>query len=728
MRKMLSACLVMLLLLAGLPLSPGAGAEPMLPVASLRVQAEVHPDGWVKVTESFDLLPSGSAWQFDLADAVAPGGTGTPMTLSASLNGTALQPLRASGDEGWQVVIPPGAGGEQLSITYCLSASLEQRFVVFRDSDLLWLPGSVGLQSEIKVVPPPGWECSREAEAWVVFDPARAVSRSVGPLVILSLGDCGPLPAALSTAWLGWLGTPRPGRMVTWAGQGRDALAGALWRHWLVADEPPALAAGVNRLLTMAALTEAGLADWSEVERELARQFACHPLSVAETPLLAAFLIDRHLSAIGWDPITGGLPPYGRGLVPLLRHLIQANRPLGPEGLLESAREMGAAAETALRAVFGYPLFESLSALPPQLVGADLAWRLGGDCDGDGLADHLDPEPDGPGISLWLDGQLLRLDQPPRVANNRVLVPLRVIGEALDFAVTWHPEDSGVTIAGARTIRLWLGSYTAEVDGRLLMLDVAPTTYHQRTFVPVRFISETLDCQVVWNATHNRVEVYRHQAPPQERVQQLTAGLRPAPPGGCVYLTFDDGPAGKTTAAILDLLASEGVTATFFVIGRAAASQPELVRRVVGEGHALGNHSYSHDYKRIYASPEAYLAELERAGQLLRQIVGFTPRLTRAPGGSYGRFSAAYWAALKAAGYINVDWDISVGDSAWPRPSTDGILSNIVLAYQRFKNPPARLVVLLHDGGGDHDSTVRALPSVIQFFRDLGYSFAALGD
>lgn len=99
------------------------------------------------------------------------------------------------------------------------------------------------------------------------------------------------------------------------------------------------------------------------------------------------------------------------------------------------------------------------------------------------------------------------------------------------------------------------------------------------------------------------------------------------------YLTFDDG-TSENTARILDVLNQYGAKATFFVSGR---SDPTFLLRMRDEGHAIGNHTMSHDYKKIYRSPEAFWEDFGAEGDYLESILGYRPGLMRFPGGSNTR-------------------------------------------------------------------------------------------
>ena len=104
-------------------------------------------------------------------------------------------------------------------------------------------------------------------------------------------------------------------------------------------------------------------------------------------------------------------------------------------------------------------------------------------------------------------------------------------------------------------------------------------------------------------------------------------------PDNTAYLTFDDGPSGNTDI-ILQTMQEENVKATFFVVGTDNADNLARMRRIVQEGHTIGMHSYSHSYKKIYASVEAFLKDMYQVFNLIKDTTGVTPTCFRFPGGS----------------------------------------------------------------------------------------------
>lgn len=336
-------------------------------------------------------------------------------------------------------------------------------------------------------------------------------------------------------------------------------------------------------------------------------------------------------------------------------------------------------------------------------------------------------------VSFWHGGQELQLDNPPLWQEGRLLIPLRSVFSRLGAEVDWDGGNKRVTITQAAiTVALTIDSPVAQVNGQRRALDGPPVLYQDRTYIPLRFVLEALGYPVHWNADARTVLIgdqdvdgnWQAPLPEDEVPEELPVVIeQPAKSQKRVCLTFDDGPSANLTPQVLDILAQQQVPATFFVIGCNAEREPDLIRRIVTEGHALGNHTYSHAYQEIYASPKAYLDSVRQAGAVLARITGDEPAITRAPGGTYGHFTGDYYHVLRENGYCTFDWNVSTGDSALPRPTVEQILANIA-TYSR-NGTIKEAVVLMHDSP-THETTVAALPQLIAFFQEYGYVFEVL--
>lgn len=218
------------------------------------------------------------------------------------------------------------------------------------------------------------------------------------------------------------------------------------------------------------------------------------------------------------------------------------------------------------------------------------------------------------------------------------------------------------------------------------------------------------------DATGDLIRQVRYdRIPTAWTVQRL--GLRPRQ----VALTFDDGPDGRWTPKILDILKREGVKASFFVIGENMQRRPDLVERALREGHDIGSHTYTHPNIGEIADAQVAL-ELNATQRLFETITGRSIRLFRPPffGDADPSTAREVEPLLRAQslGYLNVGLRIDPGD--WRRPTPEQIVAAVTQRLDEPGDRPGR-VVLLHDSGGDRTATVKALPALIHAIRARGY-------
>ena len=190
------------------------------------------------------------------------------------------------------------------------------------------------------------------------------------------------------------------------------------------------------------------------------------------------------------------------------------------------------------------------------------------------------------------------------------------------------------------------------------------------------------------------------------------------------YLTFDDGPS-VNTLSILKTLEKEGAKATFFVNGREEPENIAIYQKIVDEGHAIGNHTYSHQYSTIYQSPELFLKDFSQLEVLLREKAGAESKLYRFPGGSTSsrHISKEVHNELSKKGYIFFDWNIDSRDSASGNPSKEFIVSS-VLEQAKGKD---KALILFHDSKAK-TNTAHALPTIIKELKKQGYVFDVLSE
>ena len=192
-----------------------------------------------------------------------------------------------------------------------------------------------------------------------------------------------------------------------------------------------------------------------------------------------------------------------------------------------------------------------------------------------------------------------------------------------------------------------------------------------------------------------------------------------------VALTFDDGPS-ENTGKILDILKQYNIKGTFFVTGN-HREHDDLIKRAFDEGNSIGLHTYTHDYATVYASEQAYFDDLQKVSDLVEKITGEKSTLIRFPGGSSNTVSADYVQGLMTTltkavhekGYEYFDWNCDSTDASGNNVAVSKLVQNATLCSADH------VTILMHDTDAK-DTTVEALPQIIEYYRGQGYSFKGL--
>lgn len=205
---------------------------------------------------------------------------------------------------------------------------------------------------------------------------------------------------------------------------------------------------------------------------------------------------------------------------------------------------------------------------------------------------------------------------------------------------------------------------------------------------------------------------------------------------GKIVLTFDDGPDPIWTPKVLDILKQENVPATFFIVGQNGQANPDLVKRIVADGHEIGNHSFTHPNLGEVPRQVTEL-ELNATQRLIESLTGHSTRLFRAPyfGDAEPRTPDEVDPTVQAQnlGYISVglhldpdDWKLKNDDGS---PHTADQMVAEILKQVAITTPEERgEIVLMHDSGGDRSATIEALPKLIHELRSRGYEFTTIAD
>ncbi|MEO6187675.1 MAG: polysaccharide deacetylase family protein [Ginsengibacter sp.] len=194
-----------------------------------------------------------------------------------------------------------------------------------------------------------------------------------------------------------------------------------------------------------------------------------------------------------------------------------------------------------------------------------------------------------------------------------------------------------------------------------------------------------------------------------------------------VILTFDDGPDPEYTPQILDILKKEKVPAAFFVIGVEAENSLPLLKRIYNEGYEIGNHTFTHP-NIADVSIERAATEIESTRLLIEAATGRSTVLFRAPYNADAEPTSE--AELKPVALSKQMNYYTVGESIDPTDWEPGVTADSI--YDRtihsYESNPQKGIILLHDGGGNRQATVDALPKIIHYFKGKGIQFITVAD
>lgn len=187
-----------------------------------------------------------------------------------------------------------------------------------------------------------------------------------------------------------------------------------------------------------------------------------------------------------------------------------------------------------------------------------------------------------------------------------------------------------------------------------------------------------------------------------------------------VYLTFDDGPTPQNTEKILGILKKNNIKATFFVIGH----NSDMYKKIVDEGHAIALHTYSHNYKEVYASEEAFFKDLYKIHDAVMEKTGVDAKVTRFPGGSSNAIVKKATLRkiidrLNDEGFVYQDWNCDSTDASGNKRPVDVLVKNATSCNV------TKINLLMHDSAAK-TTTAEALQSIIDIYRSKGYDFEEL--
>jgi peptidoglycan-N-acetylglucosamine deacetylase len=318
---------------------------------------------------------------------------------------------------------------------------------------------------------------------------------------------------------------------------------------------------------------------------------------------------------------------------------------------------------------------------------------------------------------IYVDGQ--PVNTAYYLQNGYLMVPglfFKYTGVFID----WDPHNQSLVLKrNNRMLTLPSGTDFADYynkDTNEHQRDYLPTittNLPDATYIPLQYTAERLGMNVSYNFKQNRTYIVTNTVSSSIPAVYYSGDTGKKK----VALTFDDGPDQFYTPQILDILNSKGIKATFFVVGTQVSYFPLVLKRIVQEGHELGNHSWSHpDLTKITTYEVAQ--EIQKTAHEIYAAAGYKTVLFRPP---YGLFTLADLLTVHDLAYNLIMWSVETLD--WQGLTADQILS----AVKRQVSPGA--IILQHallTKPGLLDGSVKALPGIIDYLYSIGYEFVTV--
>ncbi|WP_263707830.1 polysaccharide deacetylase family protein [Shouchella tritolerans] len=236
--------------------------------------------------------------------------------------------------------------------------------------------------------------------------------------------------------------------------------------------------------------------------------------------------------------------------------------------------------------------------------------------------------------------------------------------------------------------------FTAGLLLIMSILGIIKATSSEKTELPIELTYEVL-----------QTKIGRHAESKEEYKTEKNEKV--------VYLTFDDGP-NSATSEILDILDQFNAKATFFMLEPEMKKSPDLVKRMISDGHSAGLHGVTHDKDQFYQSEQAALQEMVKAQETLYTIAGIESDLIRTPYGSIPYLTDSFREVFDQNGFKLWDWNVDSED--W-NLSSGSFLDSVIAQIEKVENNGQSPIIVLHD----RTETAKQLPPLLNYLLENGY-------
>ena len=321
-------------------------------------------------------------------------------------------------------------------------------------------------------------------------------------------------------------------------------------------------------------------------------------------------------------------------------------------------------------------------------------------------------------------------NEKPFTIDGYTYVPDYTVHDWFDVDIAWTDSEKSLSIlhnglqakAYERQNRLELPEKSLNIkfyrSNGVLMLPLEPIAealYFGVSYMPEGKIlrvtngGDSLTDEEIYNKYISQIEEEKKNLQTKTAVPEGTKA---------VYLTFDDGPDRTNTPKILDILKKYNAKATFFMLEKNMKNNPDIVKRMIEEGHTVALHGVTHNKSQFYGTAWSPAREMEQANAALKNITGEGTCFVRVPYGSSPNLTNTQYQNLKDAGFIMWDWNIDSGDSLKANVPAQTIYNNAVAGLKGKAKP----VMLFHD----KTNVVNCLDSLLSYLVQNGYTPVAI--
>lgn len=325
--------------------------------------------------------------------------------------------------------------------------------------------------------------------------------------------------------------------------------------------------------------------------------------------------------------------------------------------------------------------------------------------------------------SIYVNNSKLDKNVQVQIINGFDYIPINQMQTSLNLTVKEDEASKTINLVSKEKTFKINNGINIEIDGSpSIKLDVPIIIKNNKIYIPLISAVDIFGWQVevMDDVKCIRIKTINSAVPAGKlldselNLQMVKGDSSSSKYPRVAYLTFDDGLDKKITPLILDILKKNDIKATFFILGKTIDKNKDLLKKVIAEGHSIGNHTYTHKKENIYSSAVGLKNEIDKTNAAIYNAVGITTKLFRPPyGGTYIR-SDIFKSVLNP--YRTILWNIDSMDSKSISITSDEIIDSVINQVKNKKSA----VIIMHDSS-THMETVKALPAIIKYLKDNGF-------